>query len=458
MNLARGLAAREASGNPVRVGLVGAGKFGTMILAQLRLMRGVRLCALADLDVERARGAAVRAGWDGARFVVARDANAANDLARAGRIALVDSGEIAAHCAIDILIEATGHEEAGALHALRAIEAGVHVAMVTVEADVVVGPRLARKAAARGVVYSMAYGDQPAIACELIDWAQTNGFRVVAAGKGTKFRPEYRRGTPDTAFASYGFTPEQIATGGFNPKMFNSFLDGTKSAIEMVAIANASGLKVPPGGLSFAPVAAHDLSKTLVPRSAGGILPGEGYVDVVTCVDAAGEMLVDNLRWGIYVVITSDEPYARRCFGEYGLATDPSGTYAAMWRPYHLIGLEVGTTIASIALHGEPTGVPREPYAEVVCATRKAMHAGETIDGEGGYAAYGTIVSAADARAARLVPMGLAHGLRLLHDVPADHPIGEADVTFDRTSLLWNLRREQDALFASGFVAEAAPA
>ncbi len=448
MNLARGLAAREAAGKPVRVGLVGAGKFGTMILAQLRLMAGVQLCALADLDVERARAAAVRAGWDGERFAVAHGAGAANDIARDGRVALLSSGELTAACAIDILVEATGHEEAGALHALRAIEAGVHVVMVTVEADVVVGPLLARKAAANGVVYSMAYGDQPAIACELIDWAQTNGFRVVAAGKGTKFRPEYRRGTPDTAFASYGFTPAQIATGGFNPKMFNSFLDGTKSAIEMVAIANATGLRVPPGGLSFAPAAAHDLARTLVPQSAGGILPGEGYVDVVTCVDAAGEMLPDHLRWGIFVVITSEEPYARRCFGEYGLATDPSGTYAAMWRPYHLIGLEVGTTIASIALRGEPTGVSREPHAEVVCATRAPMRAGETIDGEGGYAAYGTIASASEARAGKLVPMGLAHGLRLVRDVPADHPIGEADVVFDRSSLLWQLRREQDALFA----------
>jgi len=447
VNLARGLAAREAAGTPVCVALVGAGKFGTMILAQVRLMQGVRLVALADLDVECARAAAVRAGWDPAHFAIADGAGAANDIARGGRTALLASGELAAACDIDILIEATGHEEAGAMHALRAIEAGVHVVMVTVEADVVVGPLLARKAAANGVVYSMAYGDQPAIACELVDWAQTNGFRVVAAGKGTKFRPSYRRGTPDMAFASYGFTPEQIATGGFNPKMFNSFLDGTKSAIEMVAIANATGLKVPPGGLSFASVAAHDLARTLVPTSVGGILPGEGYVDVVTCVDAAGEMLPDNLRWGIYVVITSDEPYARRCFGEYGLATDPSGAYAAMWRPYHLIGLEVGTTIASIALRGEPTGVSREPHAEVVCATRTAMRAGDIIDGEGGYAAYGTIASADDARAARLVPMGLAHGLRLMRDVPADHPIGEADVAFDRTSLLWQLRREQDALF-----------
>ena len=449
MNLSEQLAARADGGKPIRIALVGAGKFGTMILAQLRLMRGVQLCVLADLDPERARRAAVNAGWSAEAFVHATTANAANDIARRGTVALVPSGEIAAACAVDILIEATGHEEAGALHAYRAIEAGIHVIMVTVEADVVVGPELHALAERNGVVYSMAYGDQPAMICELVDWARTCGFRVVAAGKGTKFMPAYRRSTPDTAFGYYGFTPEQIETGGFNPKMFNSFLDGTKSAIEMVAVANATGLGVREGGLSFAPAASTDLATLLRPRSVGGILDREGVTDVVSCMSADGSFVDNHLRWGVYVVFTSDEPYSVRCFTEYGLSTDPSGQYAAMWRPYHLIGLEVGISIASIALRGEATGTPSYgPQAEVVCATRSAMRAGETIDGEGGYAAYGTILSAADARGRRLVPMGLAHGLQLRHDVAADHFIGEDDVTFDEASFLWKLRRAQDTRFA----------
>jgi predicted homoserine dehydrogenase-like protein len=173
VNLARALARREAEGDPIRVGLVGAGKFGTMILAQLRLMQGVRLAVLADLDLGRALRAAEEAGWSREAFAEARSAGAANDLARGGRTALIESGELAASCAVDVLIEATGHEEAGALHAYRAIERGVHVVMVTVEADVVVGPYLHRMAERNGVVYSMAYGDQPAIICELVDWART---------------------------------------------------------------------------------------------------------------------------------------------------------------------------------------------------------------------------------------------------------------------------------------------
>lgn len=450
MSLASKLAAREAAGTPVRIGLVGAGKFGTMILAQLRLMRGARLVVLGDLDPQRAIDAAVRAGWNAAAFAHAADAGHANDVARSGKTAVVASGEIAAATDIDILIEATGHEEAGALHAYRAIEAGTHVIMVTVEADVVVGPYLHKMAERNGVIYSMAYGDQPAIICEMVDWARTCGFRVVAAGKGTKFLPEYRRSTPDTAFGYYGFTPEQLVTGGFNPKMFNSFLDGTKSAIEMVAVSNATGLGVREGGLSFAPAAVTDLATLMRPRELGGILDREGVTDVVSCMHDDGTFVDNHLRWGVYVVFTSDEPYSLRCFDEYGLITDPTGRYTALWRPYHLIGLEVGISVASIALRGEATGAPvYGPQAEVVCATRKAMRAGETIDGEGGYAAYGTIATADDARARHLVPMGLAHGLKLTRDVAADHPIGESDVAFDESSFLWKLRREQDRMFAS---------
>ena len=449
MNLSRGLVQREAQGRAVRVGLIGAGKFGTMILAQLLLMRGVRLCVIADLDPARALSAAVEAGWDADAFEHAPNAGDAIDLARTGKVALVESGEIATDCDIDVLIEATGHEEAGALHAYRAIERGLHVVMVTVEADVVVGPYLHRMAERSGVVYTMAYGDQPAIICELVDWARTCGFDVVAAGKGTKFAPQYRRSTPDTAFEHYGFTAEQIATGGFNPKMFNSFLDGTKSAIEMVAVANATGLAVSPEGLSFAPAGTHELPSVLKPREDGGILAHAGMLDVVSCITADEQFVRDHLRWGVFVTFTSNSAYARRCFGEYGVATDESGRYAALWRPYHLIGLEIGVSIASAALRGEPTGAPYAGHcAEVVCATRAPMRAGEIIDGEGGYAAYGTCVPADLARELKLVPMGLAHGVRLTRDVPADHTIGIDDVAIDDTSFLWRLRREQDAMFA----------
>ncbi len=435
------LAQREAEGRPIRVAQIGAGKFGTMILAQLRLMRGVQLVALADLDLVRARSAAVRAGWAPDAFAEATSASAANDVARGGRTALVPSGELAAQCEVDIVIEATGHEAAGALHAVRAIEAGRSVIMVTVEADVVVGPYLHELARRNGVVYSLAYGDQPALICELIDWAQTCGLRVVAAGKGTKYMPEYRRSTPSTALEIYGFTAEQIAGGDFNPKMFNSFLDGTKSAIEMVAVANASGLRAPDGGLSFTPTPAEGLAQRYA--DAGGI------VDVVTCMDERGGFVPGNLRWGVFVVFTSDDAYARKTFDEYGLSTDATGQFAAMWRPYHLIGLELGVSIARVGGRGEPTGAPRFGQScDVIGATRQAMRAGDLIDGEGGFACYGSIADARSVRERRLVPLGLASGLRLIRDVPQDHPIGLDDVDVPADSFLWQLRRAQDAMLA----------
>jgi len=314
----------------------------------------------------------------------------------------------------------------------------------------VVGPYLADFARRRGVIYSLAYGDQPAIICELVDWARTCGLRVVAAGKGTKYLPAYRRSTPQTALELYGFTPEQVAAGDFNPKMFNSFLDGTKSAIEMAAVANAAGLLPDGGGLRFPPCAADDLPTLLRPVGEGGILREEGCVEVVSCLDERGEFVPGHVRWGVFVVFTSDDPYAVRCFTEYGLATDPSGRYGVLYRPYHLIGLELGISIASVACRGEATGAPTgAPQAEVVCATRRAMRAGEIIDGEGGYAAYGLVLRAEDARARRLLPLGLATGLALVRDLPEDHPISVDDVAPPQASFLHDLRARQDALFAA---------
>ena len=451
MNLATMLAEREDAKKPIRLALIGAGKFGTMILAQLRLMRGVQLCALADLSPDRARAAAQRSGWDVSRFTVAENAGRANDLATSGKIALLTSGEIAAECDVDIVIEATGYPDAAAVHAYKAIEARHHVIMVTVEADVVVGPMLYRHAQKHGVIYSLAYGDQPAIVCELVDWARAIGFSVVAAGKGTKYHPDYKRSTPDTALKYHGFTPEQIAQGGFNPKMFNSFLDGTKQSIEMVSIANATGLAVPENDLVYTPCSVYELATYERPKSDGGVLERTGIVDVVSSIDRNYQEVANNLRFGMFVTFTSEEPYSIRCLSEYGVATDPSGNVGSMWRPYHLIGLEVGISIASVALRGEATGAPVHGHiGEVVCGTRKALKAGEIIDGEGGYAVYGMTTTAQKARSGRLVPLGLSQGLTLVRDVPADHQISEGDVRFDESAFIWKLRREQEQVFGVG--------
>jgi predicted homoserine dehydrogenase-like protein len=228
MNLYSLLQKRLAAGRPVRVGLIGAGKFGSMFLAQVPTTPGLEVGAIADLSPDRARAACRAVGWTEDRI----DATRITD----------DAMAMIANPDVEVIVEATGHAPAGIAHARRAIQQGKHIVMVNVEADVLAGPLLAREADQAGVVYSLAYGDQPALICEMVDWARACGFNVIAAGKGTKYMPEYHASTPDTVWGYYGLTEEQARIGGMNPQMFNSFLDGTKSGIEMAAVANATGL------------------------------------------------------------------------------------------------------------------------------------------------------------------------------------------------------------------------
>jgi predicted homoserine dehydrogenase-like protein len=405
MNLHRLLQQRAAAGKPVRVGLIGAGKFGSMFLNQVPTIVGLDIPVIADLDPERARDACRRVGWDARR--VARTC------------VLASGAELCAHPEVEVVVEATGSPAAGIAHARAAIAAGKHIVMVNVEADVLAGPLLAEEASRKGVVYSLAYGDQPALTCELVDWARACGFEVAAAGKGTKYLPAYHRVTPDEVWQHYGLTPEEARRGGMNPQMFNSFLDGTKSAIEMAAIANATGLGVPADGLGFPPCGVDDLPHVLRARAAGGALDHDGMVEVVSCLERDSRPVFRDLRWGVYVVLKAPNEYARTSFKEYGLKTDASGWYAAMYKPYHLIGLELGISILSAALRGEPTGQPREWRGDVVAVAKRDLRAGETLDGEGGYTVWGKLVPAARSLAEDALPIGLAHHVSLKRDIAA---------------------------------------
>ncbi|HTW53031.1 MAG TPA: Gfo/Idh/MocA family oxidoreductase [Stellaceae bacterium] len=421
---------RAAAGKPVKVALIGAGKFGSMFLNQVPTMPGVEIAVIADLDPERARAACRNVGWDAARIA---------------RTRFVASGaEACADPDVEVVVEATGAPPAGIAHARAAICQGKHIVMVNVEADVLAGPLLAEEARAKGVVYSLAYGDQPALTCEIVDWARACGFEVVAAGKGTKYLPAYHAVTPDDVWAHYGLTPEEAKRGGMNPQMFNSFLDGTKSAIEMAAIANATGLDVPRDGLNFPPCGVDDLPEIL---RGGRSLERDGMVEVVSCLERDGRAVFRDLRWGVYVVLKAPNDYARICFKEYGLKADASGWYAAMYKPYHLIGLELGMSVLSAALRGEPTGQPRDWRGDAVAVAKRPLKAGEMLDGEGGYTIWGKLVPAARSLAEGALPIGLAHKVKLRRDIAAGDVVGWADVDIPHSEAV-RVRRDMERRFA----------
>jgi predicted homoserine dehydrogenase-like protein len=435
MNLYRLLQKRVAAGRPIRVGLIGAGKFGSMFLSQVPTTPGLEVAAIADLNPDRARAACRNVGWDEARIAATRFTDDA--------MAMMASPDV------EVVVEATGHAPAGIGHARRAIAEGKHIVMVNVEADVLAGPLLAREAEAAGIVYTMAYGDQPALICELVDWARACGFNVIAAGKGTKYMPEYHASTPDTVWGYYGLTPEQARIGGMNPQMFNSFLDGTKSGIEMAAVANATGLTPPPDGLAFPPCGTHELADVLRPANQGA-LHHEGQVEVISSVHRDGRQVANDLRWGVYVAFEAPNDYAVRCFQEYGVVTDPSGRVTALYRPFHLIGLELNVSILSAALRGESTGVANGFRGDVVSTAKRDLRAGEVLDGEGGGCVWGKLTPAAESVRIGGLPIGLANRVPLRRDVPAGQSVTWDDVRIDTDDSVYRYRRSMEAAFRVG--------
>jgi predicted homoserine dehydrogenase-like protein len=445
MNLHRLLLQRAASGRPVRAVLVGAGKFGSMYLSQAPRTPGLQILAVCDLDPARARAALARVGWPADRYAAA----SLDEAARGTGTTYVgdDAAAAISHPATEVVIDATGNPAAGITHALLCCHEGKHIVMVNVEADALAGPLLARRAAQAGIVYSLAYGDQPALICEQVDWARAAGFRVVAAGKGTKYLPSYHASTPRTVWGHYGFSDEMVAQGDFNAQMFNSFLDGTKSGIEMAAVANATGLSPAPEGLAFPPCGVDDLPRILRPRSAGGTLHHDGQVEVVSSVERDGRPVFRDLRWGVYVTFAADHEYVRRCFREYGIVTDPSGEYAAMYKPSHLIGLELGISVASAALRREATGCADGWRGDCVATAKRALRAGEMLDGEGGYTVWGKLMAASDSAARRALPIGLAHKVKLRRDIAEGQAVSWDDVEYDANSDAVKVRREMEREF-----------
>ena len=450
MNLARLMAARAEAGNPVRVGLIGAGKFGTMFLAQARLATGLHLLGIADLDVERAAGNCRRVGWSDEQISAA----SLDDAMQSGASHIGDDAmALIAHPGLEVLIDATGEPRIGIRHCLAAIDNGKHVIMVNVEADAVAGTLLARKAEQAGVVYSLAWGDQPALIAEHVDWARTCGFKVVCAGKGTRYHPDYHRLTPDSV-PSVLRQYLEIDPDSINLKMFNSFLDGTKSGIEMTAVCNATGLTPQADGLGFPPATRNELAEVCKPAADGGSLSSTGTTEVVSSLYRDGSAVPDHLAMGTYVVIEGETDYARQCFREYHMLPDSSGRFAALYRPIHMIGLELGVSVASIALRGEPTGSPIAFRSDVVAVAKRNLKKGEILDGEGGHMVWGKQVPASASLAMGGLPLGLAGGVPLTRDIAAGALLAWDDAAIDESDQAVIIRREMEATFGRANAAE----
>lgn len=443
-NITQILNARNASGNLLRVGLIGAGKLGAMFASQLGRIPGVQLLGVADLSVDRARAAMQRAGWPEARY----DARDFDDAIRTGKTFLTeDAKKLIAADGIDVIVEATGVPSAGISHAFEAIENRRHIVMLTAEADVLLGPLLGQKATAAGVVYSMAYGDQPALICELVEWAQSSGFDIVCAGKGSRYLHTSTAVNPNSVWEYYGFSAERIDRNEDNARLYTTFADGTKCCIESALVANATGLIPQPEGLAFPPCSVDDLATILRPSSEGGVLTHKGTVECAADTERDGKPIPHNIRLGVYVVFEAANDFIKRSLAEYGIKTDPSGCFAAMYRPYHLVGLELSVSVLRAGLLGQATGSSSYFTADVVARAKRNLSAGEMLDGDGGYTVYGTLRPAKQSVQDKELPVGLAYNMRLKRPISKGEVIHWADVEYDESASLIGLRREMEAKF-----------
>lgn len=446
MNIYELLKERGESGKPIRVGLIGAGRYGTMYLSQARSIPGIHVVGMADINLPRARNALKLVEWPTDQI-----AETVDEALSSGKTVVVNDATLLLDADLDVIVEATGNPIIGTKHAMHALDTGKHVILVTVEADALCGPALAKRAREKGLVVSMAYGDQPALIWELIDWARSNGFHVTCAGKGAKFLEHYHEMTPDNVWENWEFSKELTDSGQLNPYMHTSFRDGTKAAIEMAAVANAARLTPSDDGISFTPGNVEQIATVCRPAEVGGVLACDGSVDVMSSVERDGTKIPFNTQEGVFVVIRATNEYvSKMCFTEYPWHPDPTGQYAALYRPYHYIGLELNTSIAHAALRGVPTGAAVGFYADVVACAKKDLKAGEMLDGEGGYAVWGKLISAKKSVEVGALPVALAHHVPLIRDVAKGEIVTFADVDLgDEFAQVLELRRETEALLGA---------
>ena len=438
------LADLEREGRPITVGIIGAGTFGTQIVAQICRMKGMRVSAIADLKVERAVQALNLGGVPHEGVQITATAKGIDEAMDRGRPAVTtQAGELL--CSrVDVVVEATGIPDVGAVNGYQAIQNKKNLIMVTVEADVLVGYLLKKMADRAGVLYSMAYGDEPALACELCDWARTLGFKLIASGKGTRFKLAFRKANPDDVPKMYGFTGKD-----YNASMFCSFLDGTKHSIEMAALSNATGLLPDIRGMHFPTADLREIPDKLCHKDRGGILESNGVVEAVSSIFPDGTAVERSLRGGLYAVVEGQDDFPVESMSSYGEITGmiigKKSRHAMIYRPQHFIGHEVPIGIARMMIFREPVAAIIGQISDVVTAAKKPLKPGTVLDGEGGYATYGMVEKADIAREERLVPIGLTHGAEVIQEIPEDGMVTYDNVRLVDSELL-KLRKMQDEL------------
>ena len=427
--LAKDLAARAETGRPVRIGLVGAGEMGTDIVSRVAHMRGIEIGAISELNPQAAGRSVSIAYGDTDRAVATDTTDALNAAIESGRIATTQRVETLLESGlIDVVIDATGIPSVGAEIGLAAMESGKHLVMMNVEADVTIGAYLRSEAERLGVVYSLGAGDEPSSCMELIEFVSAMGHRIVSAGKG-KNNPLNFDATPDA------YTEEAVRRH-MNPRMLVEFVDGSKTMVEMAAIANATGLIPDCPGMHGPACSRDELNKVLIPASAGGVLSsGEGRVDY---------SIGKGVAPGVFVVAEMDHPRIRERMEDLKMGEGP---YFTFFRPYHLTSLEVPLTCARVVLYGKADMVPMaRPVAEVCAVAKKDMAVGETLDQIGEYCYRAWIMTAAQARSAGAIPCGLLTGAKVTAPIKKGDLITRANTAVPANSKIAALRARQDAM------------
>ncbi len=425
-SIAEGLEQRAREGRPVRVGLIGAGQMGTDIIVQTDLMKGIEVVAAADAIPENVFAARTLAG-NGARVpeVVDDAAGAARSIAR-GRLAVSASyRDVCTADGVDVIIDATGNPNVGAQVALSAIAAGKHIVMMNVEADVTIGAYLSTKATEAGVVYTLGAGDEPSSTMELVNFLRGMGYPIVAAGKGKNnaFRTD---ATPDAYV-------DEAKRRNMNPRMLVEFVDGSKTMVEMVALANATGLVPDIPGMHGPSAALDSLHKVFCPREEGGLLSRRGVVDFTVAKGVAP---------GVFAVAEMRHPRLRERMSDLQLGEGP---YYTFYRPYHLTSLEVPLSAAAAVIYGQSHMRPLPvPVAEVGARAKRDLAPGETLDAIGEYCYRGFALSRADAVAVNALPLGLAQGARVTRKVAAGDYLTYANCAPDERLQIVQVRRAQD--------------